>query len=168
MRHPSSPLQPPEKSAADPRNTTLERELDETGKSSARAMGDAMRSLHIPVGEIFSSPTFRALEAIRLAGLGKPRIAAELNEGAHGMQSNTEPKHSAWLKNKTREVPRKGTNTILVTHTPNLIGAFGNDIGKVAAGEALVFHPDGKGSTELVARVKIEEWPQLATASESR
>jgi hypothetical protein len=38
----------------------------------------------------------------------------------------------------------------------------------VAAGEALVFHPDGKGSTELVARVKIEEWPQLATASESR
>jgi hypothetical protein len=34
----------------------------------------------------------------------------------------------------------------------------------MAAGEALVFRPDGKGGTSLVARIKIEEWPKLAAA----
>jgi lysylphosphatidylglycerol synthetase-like protein (DUF2156 family) len=33
-----------------------------------------------------------------------------------------------------------------------------------AAGEALVFHPDGKGRSDLVARIKIEQWPQFASS----
>jgi hypothetical protein len=51
-----------------------------------------------------------------------------------------------------------------VTHTPNLTGAFGPQAKEVAAGEALIFHPNGTGQAELVARVKIEEWSKLAAA----
>lgn|SRR5690242_4925720 len=165
MRHPSSPFEPPDKSAADPGNTRLERQLDDTGRATARAMGDAFRKLHIPVGEVLSSPTYRALEAIRLAALGKPKTYPELDEGAQGMQANADAKRSEWLRKKAAERPHAGSNTIIVTHTPNLTGAFGERAERVAAGEALVFHPDGKGGADLVARIKIEEWPRLAGSS---
>jgi phosphohistidine phosphatase SixA len=162
MRHPSSPQTPPDKAAADPANTQLERQLDDTGRRTARAMGEALRSLHIPVGEVLASPTYRAQEAVRLAGLSGARSVAELGEGAQGMMANADAERSAWLRKKAAEAPRAGTNTILVTHTPNLIGAFGQNAAGVAAGEALVFHPNGKSEPELVARIKIEEWPKLA------
>jgi hypothetical protein len=32
----------------------------------------------------------------------------------------------------------------------------------LADGEALVFRPDGHGKASFVARVKIEDWPQLS------
>jgi phosphohistidine phosphatase SixA len=162
MRHPSSPFQAPDKSTADPENTRLERQLDDKGRATARAMGEALRNLHIPVGAVLSSPTYRALEAVRLAALGQPKTYPELDEGAQGMQANADVKRSEWLRQKAAERPRAGTNTIIVTHTPNLAGAFGDRAKQVAAGEALVFHPNGKGDADLVARIKIEEWPQLA------
>ena len=39
MRHASSPATPPAKMDADPENTGLERQLDEKGRKSAKAMG---------------------------------------------------------------------------------------------------------------------------------
>ena len=164
MRHPNSPFTPPEKAAANPDNPKLERQLDETGRSTARAMGAAIRTLRIPVGDVLSSPTYRALEGVRLAALGNPKTFAELDEGAEGMRANADAERSAWLRTKAAELPRAGTNTLIVTHTPNLTGAFGTSTAPIAAGEALIFHPDGKGGSDLVARVKIGEWPQLAPA----
>jgi phosphohistidine phosphatase SixA len=164
MRHPSSPFTPPEKAAANPDNPKLERQLDDTGRSSARAMGEAIRTLHIPLGDVLSSPTYRALEGVRLAAFGNAKTFAELDEGAQGMRANADAERSAWLRAKAAETPRAGTDTLIVTHTPNLLGAFGQSVGPIAAGEALIFHPDGKGGSELVARVKIEEWPRLTGA----
>jgi len=66
MRHASSPTNLPDKSAADPGNVGLERQLDEKGRSTAEAMGRAFKAAHIPVGEIFSSSTYRARETVRL------------------------------------------------------------------------------------------------------
>lgn len=165
MRHPSSPLAPPDKAAATPDNPRLERQLDETGRSTARAMGEAIRGLRIPIGEVLSSPAYRALEAVRLAAFGDAKTFAELDEGAQGMQANADAERSAWLRTRAAELPRAGTNTLIVTHTPNLMGAFGQSAAHVAAGEALVLHPDARGGLELVARIRIEEWPKLAGAT---
>jgi 3-dehydroquinate synthase class II len=33
-----------------------------------------------------------------------------------------------------------------------------------AEGEALVFHPDGRGKVSLVGRMKIEDWSRLTAA----
>lgn len=46
-------------------------------------------------------------------------------------------------------------------HMPNIARAFPEWGFGVADGEAVIFRPDGKGGTMLVARVKIEEWPGL-------
>lgn len=164
MRHPSSPFTAPDKAQADPANTALERQLDDKGRKTSQEMGDAFRKLHIPVGQIFTSPTYRARDAVRLMGLGAGQSAPELNEGAQGMQGNADKSHSDWLQRAVATAPQAKTNTLLVTHTPNLTGAFGPLAKDVAAGEALIFHPRGTGQPELVARVKIEEWPKLAGA----
>lgn len=164
MRHPSSPFAAPDKAQADPANTQLERQLDDTGRKTAREMGEAFRALHIPLGQIFTSPTYRAREAVRLSGLGTGKVTPELDEGAQGMQGSADAGHTAWLQRAVATAPPPATNTLLVTHTPNLTGAFGPMAKDVAAGEALIFRPHGTAQPELVARVKIEEWPKLASA----
>jgi phosphohistidine phosphatase SixA len=158
MRHASSPRQTPDKSNANPDNTNMERQLDEAGRASSTAMGKAMRDLKIPVGEVLSSPTYRALETVRLAQWQNPKIVAELGDGGQSMQGVSEAQ-GMWLQKRVTQAAA-GTNTILVTHMPNLARAF-PDVTGVADGEALIFHPDRKGNAPLVARIKIEEWSNL-------
>lgn len=164
MRHPSSPATLPDRSQADPANTGLERQLDETGRKTAKAMGDAFRRLHIPVGDVLSSPTYRTREAVRLAAFGEPKIVEQLDDGGHSMQADADKERSAWLRAKASEPPRQGKNTLIETHTPNLTGAFGEIARGIAAGEALIFHPGGKPEPNFVGRIKIEEWPTLAAS----
>lgn len=161
MRHARSPGKPPDPEAAHPDNVKLERELDEIGRETARAMGQAIRRYRIPIGDIESSPTYRALETVKLAGLGMPKSVPELGDVGPGMHGESAEIRSAWLRLHTSEPPRSGTNTLLVTHAPNIIRAFGREAADISEGETLVFHPDGKGSARLVADIKIEDWPRL-------
>lgn len=161
MRHASSPLAPPTAGDAEPDNPTLERQLDNKGKSTARAMGAAIKTLRISIGDVWSSPTYRALETVRLAALPTPRTAIELGDGGASMQA-TAQSQSAWLRVKVGELPRAGTDTVIVTHSPNIQGAFSQAAAGPSDGETLVFRPDGKGSEKLVTRIKTEDWPDLA------
>jgi phosphohistidine phosphatase SixA len=67
---------PPDPAQADADNIQHERQLDEQGRASARAMGEAIRRLQIPIDQVLSSPTYRAQETVRLAQLGHPLLAA--------------------------------------------------------------------------------------------
>ena len=158
MRHTSSPNEAPDQKTANADNVKLDRQLDQTGRTTATAMGKALRDLKIPVGEVLTSPTYRALETVRYAQFGNPHPYAELGDNGRSMQGGTEAQ-AAWLRNRVTQFP-SGSNTILVTHFPNIRDAFPQASG-VADGEALVFGPDGKGGAALVARVKIEEWPGM-------
>jgi phosphohistidine phosphatase SixA len=156
MRHASSPGDVPQN--PNPDNVPPERQLDETGRKTAAAMGEALRRLKIPVGEVLTSPAYRARETARLARLPNPRVIAELGEGPQSMQSAVDRAQTEWLQKKVKELPR-ATNTLLVTHVPNVTAAFPNEVPAVLQGEALVFAPDGKGAAALVGRIKIEDWP---------
>lgn len=158
MRHASSPREVPDKSKANPDNTKPERQLDAEGRSTATAMGKALRDLKIPIGEVFSSPTYRALETVKYAQLGTAKPAPELGENGADMSGGTAAQ-SAWLKKKVTEFP-SGSNTVLITHFPNIRAAF-PELTDVADGEAVVFGPDGKGGAKVVGRIKIEDWPKL-------
>jgi phosphohistidine phosphatase SixA len=158
MRHASSPQQTPDKQTAAPDNVKLERQLDEAGRTTATAMGKAIRALKIPIGEVISSPTYRAMETVRLAQLPNPRSQPELGDGGQSMQGAGEAQ-VAWLKDRVTHATA-GTNVVIVTHMPNIARAF-PDWGAVADGEAVVLRPDGKGGASIVGRIKIEEWPRL-------
>jgi len=54
--------------------------------------------------------------------------------------------------------PEPGTNTLIVTHKPNILDAFGKDWFEVKEGEASIFKPDGNGRYTLVGRVPIDQW----------
>jgi len=161
MRHANAPANPPEKAAADPDNTRLERQLDDAGRKAASDIGAALKARHIRIGTVFVSPTFRAQQTARLAQLGKSRIAPELDEPAQGMQGTAAAASAQWLQHQTTEAPAAGTNTVLITHMPNVMAAFKADAAGAAAGEIFVFHPDGKGGSTLVARLKPEDWAAL-------
>ena len=95
---------------------------------------------------------------MKYAQLGAPRLTEELGDNGQSMQGGTEAQ-AAWLRKKVTQFP-PGTNTILVTHLPNIRGAF-PQLTDVADGEALVYGSDGRGGAALIARVKIEDWPGL-------
>jgi phosphohistidine phosphatase SixA len=164
MRHASSPRTPPDPAQANSDNVQHERQLDEVGRSSALAMGEALRRLRIPIGQVLSSPTYRALETVRLARLGKAKTYSQLGDSGQSMQADPSGGRAGWLRAKAADTPPAGTNTIIVTHFPNVTEAFAERAAGLADGEALIFHADGRGGAPLVARVKIEEWPHLAAS----
>ncbi len=159
MRHASSPREVPDKQTANSDNTTPERQLDTTGRTTATAMGKALRELKIPIGDVFTSPTYRALETVRLAQFPAPKPTQELGDNGQSMAGGTEAQ-AAWLQKIVTQFP-SGTNTLVVTHFPNMTRAFPQQANGVEDGEALIFGPDGKGGAKVVARVKIEDWPGM-------
>jgi hypothetical protein len=98
---------------------------------------------------------------VRLAQFGTAQTFPELGGNGASMQA-AKADQAAWLREQVAQFPRD-KNTIIVTHLPNIAGAFPQLASGLADGEALIFGPDGKGGAVLVARVKIEEWPTMAS-----
>ena len=156
MRHASSPGAPPTAEQAAPGNVSHERQLDEGGRASARAMGEALRHLRVTVGKVLSSTAYRALETARLAQFPEPHTYDDLAEVGRS------PERAASLRAQVALLPDAGSNTVIITHYPNIADAFAADAKDLAEGEALIYRPDGHGKAALVARVKIDDWPKLA------
>jgi len=161
MRHASSPGALPDGTETDADNLKHERQLDAAGRKSAQAMGEAFRRLRIHVGEVLSSPTYRALETARQAQLPEPHIFNELGEDDKDSAGGDRNARAAWLRSRIAQDPKRGTNTVIITHYPNITDAYATDARDLAEGDALIFEPDGRGSAPLVGRVKIAEWPKL-------
>jgi phosphohistidine phosphatase SixA len=160
MRHASSPAMPPDKEHANPDNVKVERQLDEAGRAGATAMGKALRDLKIPIGTVLTSPTYRALETVKFAGLRDPQPFEQLGDGGQSMQAVADAA-AAWLRERAAQRPASGTNTIIVTHLPNITRAFPDWQPQVADGESVVLSPTGSGQAQVIGRIKIDEWPRL-------
>ncbi|MGH9573215.1 MAG: histidine phosphatase family protein [Candidatus Acidiferrales bacterium] len=159
MRHASSPSEPPTQQMANPDNVHRERQLDEKGRVTATAMGQALLRLRIPIGQVYTSPTYRALETVRLAGLPNAQTVGDLGDGGQSMKGVTQSQ-AEWLRKKAEEF-HSGRNTIIVTHSPNITRAFPRWSSGLTDGEALILGSDGKGGMVLIGRIKIEDWPRL-------
>ena len=162
MRHAHAPEALPSTADADPANTEHQRQLDQQGRDSAAAMGAALKRLGIPIGPVYSSPTYRALETVRLLGIGAAEAVPQLGDQGHSMMRIAGAAPTVWLKQKTAELPPPGHNALIITHMPNIVAAFPEEAGELGDGEALVFQPDGHGSTTLVTQVPIAEWPGMS------
>jgi phosphohistidine phosphatase SixA len=158
VRHASSPQELPTEASANADNVKLERQLDEAGRSGSIAMGQALRALKVPIGDVLTSPAYRAMETVRLAQFSKPSLIAELGEAPEGMQGVSEAQ-AAFLRTRVAQKPRTG-NTLIVTHNPNLTRAFPGWGSTVAQGETVVVRPDGVGIA-VIGRIKIDEWSLL-------
>lgn len=66
------------------------------------------------------------------------------------------------LKKLAATQPAPGKNTLIVTHKPNILDAFGKDWFEVKEGEASVFKIDASGKAVLVGRVQAVDWVKAA------
>ena len=146
-----------------PDNIAAQRNLNDKGKALAKAFGDALRQIGVPVGKVYTSLFNRAYETAVLAGFGDIEKTADLTEGGLVVSPNENNRRADALRKMLGTAPRAGTDTVIITHKPNIVDALGKDWFEVKDGEASIFRPEN-GRYQLIARVQMDEWPRLAAA----
>src|SRR6516165_4231636 len=137
-----------------------QRNLNDKGKALAKAFGDTIRRVDIPVGEVYTSNFNRAFETAVLAGFKDIRQSIDLTEGGLVVSPDENTRRAAALRNMLAQPAELGKNTFLITHKPNIIDALGREWFDVKEGEASIFKPED-GNYRLVARVQMEDWSKL-------
>jgi broad specificity phosphatase PhoE len=156
----------PNQADMDPLNfddIAAQRNLNDKGKVLAKAFGDAVRRVGIPVGKVYTSKYNRAYETAVIAGFKDIEKTADLTEGGLVVSPNENNRRIEAFHKMLGTVPQPGTNTILITHKPNIVDGLGKDWFDVKEGEASLFRPEN-GNYKLVVRVQMEEWPYIAAA----
>jgi len=141
------------------------RQLSESGRQTAAAVGEAMRALQIPIGKILASPYCRTVETARRMNLGPVETTtdiinlriAEFFGGKSAIAERTRRRLSMF--------PPAATNTVLVAHGNVLVTA--TDVYPQET-EAIVFRPEGNGAWTFVARISPQQWARLAAGYHER
>jgi phosphohistidine phosphatase SixA len=145
-------------------NIAAQRNLNDKGKGLAKAFGEALRQAAVPVGKVYTSKYNRAYETAVIAGFKDIEKTADITEGGLVVSPNENNRRTDAFRKLVGTTPAPGTNTILITHKPNIVDALGKDCFDVREGEASIFRPEN-GSYKLVARVQMDEWPRLAAVA---
>jgi phosphohistidine phosphatase SixA len=145
-------------------NVVQQRQLNDQGRALARSIGDSMRKLKLPVGQVHTSMFYRAIETGRLLGFGDVTTSRDFTEGGQVVSPIENDRRAEAMRKFAATLPPAGTNVVLVSHKPNIVDAFGKDWFDVREGEASVFKPDGTGY-KSVARVLAIDWDKLVQAA---
>jgi phosphohistidine phosphatase SixA/plastocyanin len=139
-------------------NISAQRVLSPQGRELAVRVGDAFRILGIPLGRVYSSEFNRATETAKLVSGKTVTTTPDLTEGGLVVSPAENARRAKALKAMASTAPDAGVNTLIVTHKPNILDAFGEDWFDSKEGEASVFKPDGSKDLVLVARVQSADW----------
>ena len=96
-----------------------------------------------------------------LAGFSGIVKTDDVTEPKDNVSAEEKARRATALKTMLSTAPRAGTDTLIVTHLPNIIAALGQDWANIAEGEAGIFRPTN-GGFELVARVQMADWARFA------
>src|SRR2546426_8734329 len=143
-------------------NVSKQRLLSESGKKLGRQVGESFKALQIPLGAVYTSKFNRAVETGRLIGAKDPTALLDVTEGGLVVTPIENDRRAESLRRMVATRPVDATNSLIVTHKPNILDAFGKDWFDVKEGEASVFKPDGSGKAVLVARVQAIDWVRAA------
>jgi len=139
-------------------NVAKQRQLNDKGRAEARALGEVFKSAGVPIGRSYSSRFVRAVETARLITGKEPVTTPDITEGGLVVSPNENNRRTRALREMAATTPEAGTNTLIVTHKPNILDAFGREWFEIKEGEASVFKPTGDGKFSLVGRVAIDQW----------
>ena len=145
-------------------NIAAQRNLNEKGKALAKAFGAALWQAAVPVGKVYTSNYNRAYETAVVAGFSDIEKTIDLTEGGLVVSPNENSRRAEAFRKMLAVAPKDHTNTILITHLPNIQAALGKDWFDVKEGEASIFRPVD-GGYKLVARIQMDEWPRIAAAA---
>lgn len=136
-----------------------QRLLSDTGRDQARAIGDTIRRLDIPVGQVLSSRWCRTRETAELA-FGKVKVSGDkiFDTGYLDGGSSERDRYEEALRDLMSDHPGS-KNRVIVGHGPQLWDVTG--IGLEEA-EAAIIRPEGGGYKVLVEHVSPGDWDGLA------
>jgi hypothetical protein len=126
-----------------------QRNLTDRGRDEARALGEHVKRLKIPIGEVLASPFCRTMETARLAfGTASPT-----NEVRGGPVDAT--RYEPLKKLLSSPVP-PGANRVISSHGNPFYALAGPPY--LAEGEIAVVHPEGDGRFRVIARIPLAGW----------
>jgi hypothetical protein len=132
-----------------------QRNLTDRGRDEARAIGQHVERLKIPIGQVLASPFCRTMETARLA-FGK---ATATNDVRGGPVSTDDPKRYEKLRKLLSSPVPKGTNRVISSHGNPFIALAGPPY--LAEGEIAVVRPEGGERFSVIARLRLDDWPRL-------
>ena len=138
-------------------NVAKQRHLNDQGRADARAVGEVFKAAGIPIGKSYASRFQRAVETGRLIGGKEPQPTLDVTEGGLVVSPNENNRRAQAFRALIAAPPDPGTNTLIVSHKPNVIDALGKDWFEIKEGEASIFKLEG-GKYPLVTRVQIGQW----------
>ena len=141
-----------------PGNVAKQRQLNDKGRADAKAVGEALKAAGVPIGKSYSSDFNRAVETSRLIGGKDPSTTPDVSEGGLVVSPNENNRRTLAFRALLGAMPDSSTNTLIVTHKPNILDALGKDWFEVREGEASIFKPEGGGKYSLIRRVQIGQW----------
>ncbi|PVV15696.1 MAG: hypothetical protein B6D77_01665 [gamma proteobacterium symbiont of Ctena orbiculata] len=134
------------------------RQLSDSGRAEARAIGEAIRDLGIPVGQVLASPYCRTMETAKLFDVG-PVVSTTvvMNLRSAGYFGGRD-KIVASAQRLLSTPPAAGANRVVVAH-----GNVAREATPVYPdeGEGVVFLADGKGGFDVIARIPPERWRRM-------
>lgn len=142
-------------------NCAIQRNMSDAGKEQARKVGDGIKALKIPVDQILTAQFCRTRETGHLLGLGPIEVTEDINHQI-GQRAGFDINASRFKR--LAEMPTKGNNTILISHTHGSPRVEERIMGGVQEAEIVVYQPDEKGGSEPVARIPIADWDTLIKA----
>jgi len=130
-----------------------QRNLSGEGRRQSRRVGRAFRQLGIPVGRVLASPFCRSRDTARLA-FGRARPSRSLL--APEFFANASEARRKGLRRLLAVRPRRGTNTVLVSHGSAIYAATGED---PQEGEVVIASPrPGVRGFAVVTTLQADEW----------
>ena len=111
FRHAATDVTQTDSSTANFQDCSTQRNLNPQGRADALAIGEAILTLGIPIGQVHSSAYCRARDTAMLA-FGQAEITQDLT----GFPTDQTEQRIAALREMLSTPPIPGTNTILVAH----------------------------------------------------
>ncbi len=131
-----------------------QRNLTDAGRADARAIGAAIRSLGIPIGEVLASPFCRTRETAELI-FGRYIVSPAVRGGPASAEAGRYAELRLLL---TRPTPAD-VNIAIASHGNPFVAVVGGPY--LAEGEAAVIEPLGNAAFRVVARIGKDEWAAL-------
>ena len=149
LRHASTDF-----SQNDERMTSFEdcanqRNLTDTGRDEARALGGEIKRLAIPIGPVYASPFCRTRETAQLAFGRYERT----NEARGGPANTKDPTRYEPLRKLLTSKPPSGKNAVISSHGNPFYALFGPPY--LAEGEVAVVDPS---TFVVVGRIRLVDW----------
>lgn len=149
-RHAITDRSRPDARRVDYAERSTQRNLSDAGVRQARELGEQLRRLAIPVGEVLASPYFRTMESGELA-FG--RVTAHDDLAFAGDDDAFRTLLSA--------PPADGVNRILISHAGRIFRVIArSDAGPLEEGDCIVVEPR-KDSFEVLGHIGADEWASL-------